>query len=87
MRLAGTVAASLCLVCPALGQGGLGQGGVGDLYDGAVIVLPSYEYLVPAASQGGLFAAKDDPAPGEQQTPQPAPSGCPFRDGKLELMV
>jgi hypothetical protein len=46
----------------------------------------------PALAQDGAGdapakGAKGEPAPQEQQAPPPAPSGCPFRDGKLELIA
>jgi hypothetical protein len=78
MSIAGTVAAAVCLAGPALGESIAAP-------SFTIIVLPTYDYLVPTASQGGTFDAKDDPAP-DQQAPPP-PSGCPFRDGKLELIV
>jgi hypothetical protein len=87
MLLTGTAAATLCLAGAALGQGGTGPDAMGAPYDRAAIALPANEHVVPTASQDGTLAAKDDPAPGEQQTPPPPPSGCPFRDGKLELIV
>ena len=79
MRLAGTIAATLCLICPALAQGG--SGGT----SGGAVVLPTFEYAVPTATQ--TLPAKNDAAPAEQKVPTPAPSGCPFRDGKLELIA
>jgi hypothetical protein len=75
MHLAGTAAAMLCLVAPALAQDEVP--GVG--------LAPAYDFAVPAGSES--LNAKDDPVPGERQVPRPAPSGCPFRDGKLELIV
>ncbi len=75
MRLAGTAAATLCLVAPALAW---------DEASGTGAV-PVVELAAPVGSEG--LQAKDDPAPGERQAPRPAPSGCPFRDGKLELIV
>ena len=79
MRLAGTVAATLCLISPALAQGGSGDA------SGGAVVLPTFEYAVPTATQ--TLPAKNDVAPSEQKVPTPAPSGCPFRDGKLELIA
>ncbi len=79
MRLAGTLAATLCLAWPALAQSGT------DDAHGAAGVLPTFEYAVPGATE--TLPAKDGAEPGQQQVPTPAPSGCPFRDGKLELIV
>jgi hypothetical protein len=79
MRLAGTIATTLCLICPALAQGGSGGA------SGGAVVLPTFEYAVPPATQ--TLPAKNDAAPAEQKVPTPAPSGCPFRDGKLELIA
>jgi len=75
MHLAGTAAATLCLVAPALAQDEVP--GFGP--------APGYDFAAPAGSEG--LSAKDDPVPSERQLPRPAPSGCPFRDGKLELIV
>jgi hypothetical protein len=72
MRLAGTIAATLSLALPALAQG------AGN--------APAFKYVAPLTTQGQSMGAKN-PAPGEQQTPPPAPDGCPFRDGKLQLLV
>jgi len=43
---------------------------------------------VPAAAARAGSQAANKPAPEEQQTPPPAdPTGCPFRNGKLELIA
>jgi hypothetical protein len=76
--LFGTVAATLCLAWPALAQSGAEHGAV---------LLPAYDYVVPDESSSDTLQAKDETGSGEQQAPAPAPSGCPFRDGKLELIV
>jgi hypothetical protein len=76
MGLAGTVAAMVCLTGPVLAQGGTDEG-----FGGAVL-LPTFGYAVP-----GTFGAKDEAGSGEQKVPRPAPSGCPFNDSKLELIV
>ncbi len=73
LALSGTAVAALCLAWPALAQGGTEDGR-------RAVVLPTYDYAVPGVR------AKDEAGSGEQ-TPAPAPSGCPFRDGKLELIV
>jgi len=44
----------------------------------------SFRYAAPLAAEPPGKRAKDA-APDEKQTPPP--SGCPFRNGKLELMV
>lgn len=36
---------------------------------------------------GPVVAGDQQQAPKEQQAPRPAPNGCPFRDGKLELIA
>jgi hypothetical protein len=77
MRLAGTAAVTLSLVLPALAESGTGEG--------TGTAAPVYEYAAPIAPDG--LRAKGNTAPGERQVPTPAPSGCPFRDGKLELIV
>ena len=73
MGLVGTVAATVCLAGPVLAEDGTG---------GGALLLPTFEYAVP-----GTFRAKDEAGSSEQKVPRPVPSGCPFNDGKLELIV
>jgi len=44
------------------------------------------KYAAPLNAESPSKRAKDEPAPSER-APAPVPSGCPFRDGKLELIV
>jgi len=78
MALFGTVAATMGLAWPALAQSGA---------EHDAVLLPIYDYAVPGPSSSDTLQAKDETGSGEQQAPAPAPSGCPFRDGKLELIV
>ncbi len=80
MVLAGTVAATLGLAIPALAQGAAGG-------TSGAAAMPTYEYAAPLAPERRDLRADGDTAPSEQSTPPPAPSGCPFRNGKLELIV
>jgi hypothetical protein len=79
MVLAGTAAATLGLAIPDLAQGAAGA-------TSGAAAMPTYEYSAPLTERRDL-RADGDTAPSEQSTPPPAPSGCPFRDGKLELIV
>ena len=78
--LAATLCAALSLALPALAQDG-----AGDRPDGAF--APSLESAAPLVAETPAKRAKGEPAPEERQAPPPAPSGCPFRDGKLELIA
>ncbi len=42
---------------------------------------------VATSAKSHSLRTQSESVPGEQQPPPPAPNGCPFRDGKLELMV
>jgi hypothetical protein len=50
-------------------------------------LAPSLESAAPLVAETPAKGAKGEPAPEERQAPPPAPSGCPFRDGKLELIA
>jgi hypothetical protein len=80
MRLAGTVAVAVSLAVPAL---------AGDAASKSGLPL-AFERAAPSAGKNLRaqpdLRAKDAPAPSESRTPPP-PSGCPFRDGELELIV
>jgi hypothetical protein len=57
---------------------------------GTIALALSLSLPVLAASQSDAAASRavladNEAAPGQQQPPPP--SGCPFRDGKLELIV
>jgi hypothetical protein len=62
----------------------LAAGGAGDALGGAQAA--PFKYAAPLAAESPSKRAKDAPAPGERQAP-PVPRGCPFRDGKLDLIV
>jgi hypothetical protein len=47
--------------------------------------MPAIAASEPGAAGARAELADNEPAPGQQQPPPP--SGCPFRDGKLELIV
>jgi hypothetical protein len=68
------------LVWPALAAGRA------DEALGGVQAAP-FEYAALLNAESPAKRAKDAPAPGERQAPPPVPSGCPFRDGKLDLIV
>jgi hypothetical protein len=79
MCLAGTAAMTLALAFPALAQDA-GFSAYGNM------LIFTYEHAPPSAAHRTL-RANDNPASGEQKAPPPAPNGCPFRDGKLELIA
>ncbi len=80
MPLAGTIVITLSLALPALAAQETARPATAAL---------SHERAAPLKPQRPATrpALRADSAPAEQQPPPPAPSGCPFRDGKLELMV
>jgi hypothetical protein len=78
--LAAATVASLSLALPALAEGG-----AGDTLRRAQ--ASPFKYAAPLNAESPSKAAKDEPAPSERQSPAPAPSGCPFRNNKLELIV
>jgi hypothetical protein len=80
MCLAGTAAMTLALALPALAQDA-GFAAYGNM------LIFTYEHVAPSAAGETLRAEGGKPASGEQKAPPPAPSGCPFRDGKLELIA
>jgi hypothetical protein len=80
LTLLAGVAASLSLAGPAIAEVG-----AGDALSGAQAA--PFEYAAPLDAESPSKRAKRDPAPSERQAPPPVPSGCPFRDGKLDLIV
>ncbi len=50
------------------------------------VSAPAPRHAAPLAAGTPGKGAKDEPAPQERPAP-PAPNGCPFRDGKLDLIV
>ncbi len=78
-HLAGIAAVVLSLAVPALAA----DGATGQASEAA----PAYENAAPLADEGDGTRALGKTAPAEQQVTPPAPSDCPFRDGKLELIV
>jgi hypothetical protein len=70
----------MSLIGPAVAGNTASRSGPGQTFEGAA----------PSAGKGAQtqpgLRAKDAPAPSESQAPPP-PSGCPFRDGELELIV
>jgi hypothetical protein len=45
---------------------------------------PAHEYAAPSGSER---LRANERAPSIRQAPKPAPGGCPYRDGTLELIV
>ena len=43
--------------------------------------------VMPDAAQAGDAPASGSTTQEQRSTPQPAPNGCPFRNGKLELIA
>jgi hypothetical protein len=43
--------------------------------------------VVPDAARAGDAPASGTTTQEQRSTPQPAPTGCPFRNGKLELIA
>lgn len=77
MYRAGTAALTLVLAFPALAQDA-GFSAYGNM------LIFTYER---SPDGDRTLGANDNPASGEQKSPPPAPNGCPFRDGKLELIA
>jgi hypothetical protein len=50
-----------------------------------ILSMPTIAAAEPGVAGSETVLADNEPAPGQQQPPPP--SGCPFRDGKLELIV
>jgi hypothetical protein len=75
--LAGAAVASLSLALPALAEEG-----AGDSFGRA-----PFKYAAPLNAESPSKRAKDESAPSKRQAPPPLPSGCPFHDGKLDLIV
>jgi len=78
---AGTLAAILSLALPAAAQGAFGEDAAGS-----PPARPQLQYAAPLSPEPPAKRAREDVAPKEQQQPE-APSGCPFRNQKLELIV
>jgi hypothetical protein len=78
--LAAAAVASLGLALPVLAEGG-----AGDAF-GRAQASP-FKYVAPLNAESPGKRAKDESMPSERQAPAPVPSGCPFRNGKLELVV
>lgn len=55
----------------------------------ACIVIPVQAGVAQRTGAPGALLLADDQqqTPKEQQTPPPEPNGCPFRNGKLELIA
>jgi hypothetical protein len=43
--------------------------------------------LMPGAARAGDAPSSNSTTQEQRSTPQPAPTGCPFRNGKLELIA
>jgi hypothetical protein len=43
--------------------------------------------LMPGAAKAGDAPSSGSTTQEQRSTPQPAPNGCPFRNGKLELIA
>lgn len=79
MLWAGAIAA-LCLAGPALAD---------ESWDirGGAITLPALEYVSPSANEAPAERGKGDSKGKPAKRPVPPPSGCPFRQGDLELIA
>lgn len=79
-----TLRLGLLAAVAALTVPGLAAAGGGRVQGGAA---PTLKYAAPLMAETEGKRAKGEAVPSEQKAPPPAPSGCPLRDGKLELIV
>jgi hypothetical protein len=73
LTLLAGAAAALCLAAPVLAE-----------EDGAA---PAIEYAAPVTPKAPAESGKDEAEVTPSKRRMPSPSGCPFRQGDLDLIV